>query len=582
MISTNNNQYPRKMFYALALAALMITAGCAGYTPFTPPELPPVDSLTVEQPQSNRLKSDGTDFIDQQIINQGEQSIDLGRQFRWLMGCPKEALNVNAFDEVQNSSWFTNRLSLQSVSGSKTAVNYDLWSKPNITQPLTVLKAIHHGGTVRLIIEDSRGDRYELKFDPVGCNGLHRGAEMIGATALAAAGYNVPEVSICFVHPHLLKVSEQSELLDDKGKAHPMSEADLAGVLAEIELQHNGLLRCVASKAIAGSSLGHFQFEGIRKDDPNDLVPHQHRRELRGLYVISSWLNFTDVKASGTMDSFVKGSGRPLVKHYLTNFDAILGSGGAGAQPVYRGYENDFDPAALATRIFSLGMYNPAWEHVPAEVQYPCIGRFHSAYFQPDKFKPSIPNPAFNNLTPRDGFWGAKIVMAFRDDDIRSLVGLANYPDSAAEDYLTKTLIERRDKIGEYWFNKLSPLDDFVLKDNGGGLQELHFDDLAIRYGLADEATTVYRCALKLNGQKVSVFPGLRGRDVVSGERVLQLPDPSELAFRMMTRSEPVQQWEVSLTVKRVDGDWLPPVKIYLEVTPESGKHRIIGLHREN
>ena len=44
--------------------------------------------------------------------------------------------------------------------------------------------------------------------------------------------------------------------------------------------------RAVASKALDGKPVGPFRYYGTRPDDPNDIFPHEHRRELRGLLVV--------------------------------------------------------------------------------------------------------------------------------------------------------------------------------------------------------------------------------------------------------------------------------------------------------
>src|SRR5436190_5098791 len=54
--------------------------------------------------------------VDAQFMEQGKRALDIPRWARFATGNPKPAANVNALDEVPNSSWYTNRLHLQSMS----------------------------------------------------------------------------------------------------------------------------------------------------------------------------------------------------------------------------------------------------------------------------------------------------------------------------------------------------------------------------------------------------------------------------------------------------------------------------------
>ena len=73
--------------------------------------------------------------------------------------------------------------------------------------------------------------------------------------------------------------------------------------------------------------IGGFRYDSTRPDDPNDLVPHQHRRELRALRVFGAWVNLTDMKAGNTLDTIVNE-----VKHHAQPGDtlAVLSNGGFG------------------------------------------------------------------------------------------------------------------------------------------------------------------------------------------------------------------------------------------------------------
>ena len=67
----------------------------------------------------------------------------------------------------------------------------------------------------------------------------------------------------------------------------------------------DGSYRAVAARAVPGRPLGGFRYYGTRPDDPNDIVPHEHRRELRALKVFGAWTNLVDMKAGNTLDTLV-------------------------------------------------------------------------------------------------------------------------------------------------------------------------------------------------------------------------------------------------------------------------------------
>ena len=55
-------------------------------------------------------------FFREQIFEERKQDLDVPRWFRAIAGHPKPAMNVNAVDEVPDSSWFTNRRYLRHMS----------------------------------------------------------------------------------------------------------------------------------------------------------------------------------------------------------------------------------------------------------------------------------------------------------------------------------------------------------------------------------------------------------------------------------------------------------------------------------
>ena len=88
----------------------------------------------------------------------------------------------------------------------------------------------------------------------------------------------------------------------------------------------------------------------------------------------------------------------------------------------------------------------------------PGVGRIESEHFQPERWKPTLPNPAFLNARDDDTFWAAQRVMAFSDEAIRAVVASGAFSDAQASQYLSQVLIERRDAIGRTWLTHRNPL----------------------------------------------------------------------------------------------------------------------------
>jgi len=536
----------------------------------------PDDRYTILQPDFRKATNNLADGFDKQFVLQGEQFIDLSRHLRRLTDRPKEAYNVNVFDEVPNSSWFTNRNAHRRMSIEEIVRGPDTGDGPDTENTWTIIRAKAEGVTPGFTIVDSRGDKYVIKFDPFGYSGSNSGSEVIGTKLFYAAGYNVPENYIAYFHPRILRLGDQVKFTDEKGRKRYMSEADLEAILERIERRDDGLIRATASKYIFGKIIGPFRFESTRKDDPNDLIPHQHRRELRGLKVMSAWLNHVDTKGANSMDTYITENGRSYVKHYLMDFGTIMGSAGTGPQPKSGGYENQVDPNALLFRILTLGFYVPAWERVPDTVEYPCIGRYYSQFFHPQEFKPNFPNPAFDNMTSLDGYWGAKLVMSFTDGQLRAVVAEAQYPDPEAAEVLLKILIERRGRTGRYWFNQVNSLDRFELIQMEDGRQALRFVDLAVETGLESAKEARYRYSLKRNGIET-----LAPTDLGS-ETLIPLPDLRGASTKAGPDHYPETQWAVTLWVKRGDhGTWSKWVKVYLREQGTPPQFNLLGLRRQ-
>src|SRR5262249_51833168 len=147
------------------------------------------------------------------------------------------------------------------------------------------------------------------------------------------------------------------------GHHRKMTWSDFEGIVDSIPLHEDGSFRVMASLAVEGKPIGPFRFEGTRSDDPNDLVPHENRRDLRGLFVIAAWLNHTDAKSNNSLDVLIGEEGRRLIRHYLIDFGSSLGSDSDKAKDARYGHKFMLpSPREAVGKIVGLGFISPKWE----------------------------------------------------------------------------------------------------------------------------------------------------------------------------------------------------------------------------
>lgn len=395
-----------------------------------------------------------------------------------LFGRPGQSVvgraeSVNTIDEVPDSSWYVNRrLTPEQVFrgvGDATGPAPGTW---------TVSRKAG-GVSPGFTIADSRGRRYFVKFDPAGHPELATAAEAIVTRLFHALGYHVPQATIVSLRREFLVIGSDATVRLPSGRRRPMRMSDLDEVLDRAERNADGSYRTIMTEGLP-NAIGGFMYEGTRPDDPNDIVPHEHRRELRGLRVFSAWVNHTDAKALNSLDTLVTEGGRTIVKHHLIDFNAALGSAGIGLRERRDGYEYLAEYRAAKRALPAFGFRPREW----MTIDYPelrGVGRFESKRFVPEEWRPRVPNPAYVRSRPDDTFWAARKLMALSGDVIRMAVKAAQLSDPRAEEFLTRALIERRDRIGAAWLTAVNPIVDPALNEDG----RLTFGNAAVQYGFA-------------------------------------------------------------------------------------------------
>jgi len=413
------------------------------------------------------------------------------------------AQGVNTLGEVPDGAWYVNRHGSNRMTLEELRRGPGNTNGPEIEGVWKVISAKTEGVTPGFTIEDSQKGRFMVKVDPLDHPEMATAADVIGAKFFYALGYYVPENYVIKFERRQLRVDPRAVLTDAEGKRRKMNERDVDEVLYEVPRDSQGRYRGVASRILNGTWLGPFRFHGVRKDDPNDTVPHEHRRDLRGLLVFCAWLGHNDVKSLNNLDMLVEEGGVSYIKHHLIDFGAAFGSDSFTAKSPRAGNEHLFAFRSAMLRILTLGLYVPRWAkaHYP---HLPAVGRFEAEIFEPERWKPNYPTPAFNNRLPDDTFWAAKQVMAFRDEEIRAIVETGQYSDPRSVDWITRCLITRRDKIGKTYFARVLPLDRFEVHND-----RLEFEDLSAKYGFgAPRQYTVQWSRFDNDTERKSLLPG--------------------------------------------------------------------------
>jgi hypothetical protein len=450
------------------IVLLLALAGLASAQRFYPDD--PLDRepapVSVGQLKERKL-SDYYDLFSHQFGTTGE------RQPR--QGAPIRAQGVSTLDEPMQGAWWEKRHyytrmtldQLRAGPGSNSRPAPGVW---------TVVSAKNEGITPGFVILDAQRRRFFIKFDPLTNPEMATNADIVTSRLFYAMGYHVPENHIVYFDPEQLEIGENVRVTGEGGEARPMTRRDLTELFLKVPKTADGRYRATASLALPGSPIGPPRYYGTRADDPNDIVLHEHRRDQRGLHVIDAWVAHDDSRAINNLDIVVEENGRRFVRHYQLDFGSTLGSGTQKPNSPRSG-AYFFSWKESARQLFTLGLVPQYWA-LAKYPDFPSIGRFEWKTFDPERWVPEYPNPAFLNRLPDDEFWGAKLVTAFTDDEIRAIVETGELSDKRAEAWLIECLIERRNKIGRVYFAKVLPLDKFEVRDGA-----LRWDDVGGRLG---------------------------------------------------------------------------------------------------
>jgi hypothetical protein len=409
-----------------------------------------------------------------------------------------ESIDVNSLDEVPDSSWFTNRLGARPMSVDEVRrgrCDASLLLDPDSAADGTwvIDKGKTGGNTPGFRVSIPGKGKYLFKVDDAAQPEQSTAASVIGAAAYHAVGFDTTCEQIVYFKPSLLKLMPGLRYKwTSFGDEHDFDRTALDALLRRVP-HRGGTVRMLASAWLPGRLIGPFRYEGMRADDPNDVVPHEDRRELRASGVLAAWVGHTDSHEFNSVDRWLPDrqgddTSPGHVVHTLLDWGDCLGNDWPQEEVTRRmGYSYIFDWGDMASDFATLGARSRPWEdgRVPG---HELFGYFDVAHFVPDEWKNEYPNPAFSRMTERDAAWMARILARFTPDMIRAVAEAGRFSDPRNTEYLVQVLQGRLDRILDRYLTRLSSVTDLRID----GKDHLCGVDLAERIHLRDAASFRY------------------------------------------------------------------------------------------
>lgn len=479
----------------------------------------------------------------------------------------RRSLGVNALDEVPDSTWFTNRVGDKVLSPKQIRKGPGRAEAPDLHFPWTIESAKAGGASVGFVVVDAAGTKFVLKFDERGFPEYETAADVVVSRLHWGAGWNVTSDHIVYFKKSDLKLGPKATY-KSKGEKVPLDQAYLDAKFKLVDVEQDGTIRALASLYVEGKPVGGMPRLGVRKDDPNDTIPHELRRDQRGLAALGAWLAVSDAKEDQTIDTYVEDPADPqrhYVMHYLIDFGKSM-----GAYPrihhnpqVDRVYQIDFKESMKS--LLSLGLYRQPWEG-RIDPGVPGVGFFAAEDFHPNEWKPN-PMGQFPILFADrfDQFWGTKLIIRFTREQIAAAVDSARFSNKVSAPYLVDTLVKRQRRMAEYWFQQVTPIDEATIEVRDRKYR-LCFADLAVRHAVVHGGTLYSAEVFDRAGRVLGTLP----------------PVSTDAQGQVCLQDLPMATDGDRYTIYEITGSrYLPGTSIHIAVDPASGAPRVIGLYRK-
>jgi len=439
-----------------------------------------------------------------------------------------EAKNVNSMDEVPDSSWFTNRIGVRgfTVDELKQGSCPKLMLDPTKNDEATwvVDQGKPNGANPGFRVNIKGVGKFMLKADQAVEGEKATGATAIAARLYHAAGWWTVCDTVVYLPKSLLKLTPNLAFSDNSGVKRIFDEAALEKVLGGAQ-KRGGLYRMLASRWLDGRTVGPFKYEETRPDDPNDVISHEDRRDLRGARLMAAWLGHFDSREQNSMTTWMsmdkkeKDSSPGHTIHWYIDLGDSFGSHwewDSLNRRINKSYY--FDPGDVFLDLISLGIPQRPWDKAKVTPGAEMFSFFPNDDFEPESWKGGYPNPAFQRMTELDGAWAARVITRFTNEGIAAAVEVGNYTDPFHTALLTKTLIKRQGRIRERYFKNLSPVADLNVKG-----ARLCGRDLARSAHTWPDAQFSYSAELR-TGRMLDQVASLAPRVGTDGEVCVDLP----------------------------------------------------------
>lgn len=463
----------------LLLSAVVLVACSPAERPFPPraPLLRDGDLASVRAPchhEEARVVCAPEPYVSPHVWDEADSI--LFRPLSETLGLVRssESIDVNSMDEVPDSSWFTNRVGVRPMSVEElrmgacdAALVLDPASAADGTWVID--KGKTGGNTPGFRVTIPGKGRYLFKVDDAGQPEQSSAASVIGAAVYHAVGFDTTCEQVVYLKPSLLRLMPGLRYKwTSFGDEHDFDQAALDALLRGAPHRAD-TVRMLASAWLPGRPIGPFRYEGTRADDPNDVVPHEDRRELRASRVLAAWLGHTDTHEFNSLDRWIADregddASPGHVVHSLIDWGDCLGNDWPQEEVTRRmGYSYIVDWGDMASDFATLGARVRPWEggRVPG---HELFGYFDVAHFVPEQWKNEYPNPAFSRMTERDAAWMARILARFTPEMIRAVAEQGRFSDGRNTEYVAQVLQGRLDRVLERYLTRLSSIADVVIE----------------------------------------------------------------------------------------------------------------------